>query len=210
MCFWQIAFSIFLRGDLHHCAGHRIVAGDAVSSQTADPEPKRVMMLHSFGLRFRPWTDYSEALRAELAGGRPWSFKTTRYLMPGANSDKSDAPFVEYLRTLNIDQPPDLIIAIGAPAANFVQGHRKDFFATTPMLFTGVKRHRAAFDKLTEIRPREFSVGCEMHMIVWAILTTVLSSTSSTAQPVFWRGVMCCQSPSMIYTYPLRDLLERL
>ena len=29
-------------------------------SQAADPEPKRVMMLHSFGLRFRPWTDYSE------------------------------------------------------------------------------------------------------------------------------------------------------
>jgi len=26
----------------------------------------------------------------------------------------------------------------------------------------------------------------------------------------FWLGVMCCQSPSMIYTYPLQDLLERL
>ena len=30
-------------------------------SQAADPEPKRVMMLHSFGLRFRPWTDYSRS-----------------------------------------------------------------------------------------------------------------------------------------------------
>ena len=32
------------------------------------------------------------------------------------------------------------------------------------------------------------SVGCEMHMIVWAILTVVLSSTSSTAQPAFLAG----------------------
>ena len=31
-------------------------------SQAADPEPKRVLMLHSFGLRFRPWTDYLGSL----------------------------------------------------------------------------------------------------------------------------------------------------
>ena len=66
------------------------------------------------------------------------------------NSDKSDAPFVEYLRTLNIDQSPDLIIAIGAPAANFVQAHRKDLFPTTPMLYTLVERRRVDFDKLTK------------------------------------------------------------
>ena len=27
-------------------------------SQAADPGPKRVLMLQSFGLRFKPWTDY--------------------------------------------------------------------------------------------------------------------------------------------------------
>ena len=36
-------------------------------SQAADPEPKRVLMLHSFGLRFKPWTDYSEAIRTEIS-----------------------------------------------------------------------------------------------------------------------------------------------
>ena len=66
------------------------------------------------------------------------------------SSDKSDAPFVEYVRALNVDQPPDLIIAIGAPAANFVQQHRKDLFPATPMLFTAVERRRVVFDKLTE------------------------------------------------------------
>jgi len=119
-------------------------------SQAADPEPKRIMMLHSFGLRFRPWTDYSEALRAELSRRASIEFQDYSLLNARRNSDKSDAPFVEYLRTLNIDQPPDLIIAIGAPAANFVQAHRKDLFRTTPMLYTLVERRRVDFDKLTK------------------------------------------------------------
>jgi signal transduction histidine kinase len=119
-------------------------------SQAADPEPKRVMMLHSFGLRFRPWTDYSEALRAELSRRASIEFQDHSLLNARRSSDKSDAPFVEYLRTLNIDQPPDLIIAIGAPAANFVQAHRKDLFPTTPMLYTLIERRRVDFDKLTK------------------------------------------------------------
>ena len=35
--------------------------------QAADPEPKRVLMLHSFGLRFKPWSLYAEAIRAEIS-----------------------------------------------------------------------------------------------------------------------------------------------
>ena len=31
-------------------------------SQAADPEPKRVLMLHSFGPRFKPWSDYEQSL----------------------------------------------------------------------------------------------------------------------------------------------------
>src|SRR4051794_37806954 len=119
-------------------------------TQAADPEPKRVMMLHSFGLRFRPWTDYSEAIRAEISKRGNVDFQDHSLLNARRNSDKSDASFVEYLRNLNVDQPPDLIVAIGAPAANFVQAHRKDLFAKTPMLFTAIERRRVDFDKLTE------------------------------------------------------------
>ena len=60
------------------------------------------------------------------------------------------APFVEYLHALNAEQPPDLIMSIGAPAANFVQRHRKDLFPNTPMVLTAVERRRVAFDKLSE------------------------------------------------------------
>ena len=66
------------------------------------------------------------------------------------NGDNSDRPFVEYLHSLNRDRPPDLIVAIGGPAANFVQRHRTDLFSDTPMIFTAVERRRVDFDKLTE------------------------------------------------------------
>ena len=36
-------------------------------SQAADPKPKLVVMLHSFGLRFKPWTDYAQIIRSEIS-----------------------------------------------------------------------------------------------------------------------------------------------
>jgi signal transduction histidine kinase len=152
MHFWQLAIlnRSFCARTFTAALAIALLLATLGQSQAADPEPKRVMMLHSFGLRFRPWTDYSEALRAELSRRASVEFQDHSLLNARRNSDKSDAPFVEYLRSLNIDQPPDLIIAIGAPAANFVQAHRKDLFATTPMLFTLVERRRVDFSKLTE------------------------------------------------------------
>ena len=51
-------------------------------------------MLHSFGLRFKPWTDYSEALRAELSRRASVEFQDHSLLNARRNSDKSEAPFV--------------------------------------------------------------------------------------------------------------------
>ena len=36
-------------------------------SQAADPETKRVLMLHSFGPRFKPWSDYAQSIRSEIS-----------------------------------------------------------------------------------------------------------------------------------------------
>jgi len=162
-------------------------------SQAADPEPKRVMMLHSFGLRFRPWTDYSEALRGELSRRVSVEFQDHSLLNARRNSDKSDAPFVEYLRSLNIDQPPDLIIAIGAPAANFVQAHRKDLFATTPMLFTLVERRRVDFSKLTEYDTvvagsNKDALFFENILRVLPLTTTVAIVVGASPSETWWRN----------------------
>ncbi|MFL5208008.1 MAG: hypothetical protein ACJ8CC_02535, partial [Microvirga sp.] len=36
------------------------------TSGRAQVEPKRVLMLHSFGLRFKPWTDYAQFIRSGI------------------------------------------------------------------------------------------------------------------------------------------------
>ena len=106
----------------------------ASTSSRADVEPKRVLMLHSFGLRFKPWTDYAQFIRAGITRGSqtPVDFHDHSLLNARLADDKADGPFVDYLHALYADKPPDLIVAIGAPAANFVQRYRERIFPGTP------------------------------------------------------------------------------
>src|SRR5437588_2304226 len=94
----------------------------------AASEIKHVLMLHSFGLRFKPWTVYAEAIRSEISRRANVHFQDHSLVVARLKDDKSDTPFLEYLHALIAEQPPDLIMSIGAPAANFVQRHRKELF----------------------------------------------------------------------------------
>jgi hypothetical protein len=47
------------------------------------------------------------------------------------------APVVEYLRSLFAGRKLDLVVAMGAPAARFVQRYRSQLFPSTPLLITG-------------------------------------------------------------------------
>src|SRR6476660_3009707 len=118
----------------------------------ADAEPKRIMMLHSFGLRFKPWTDYAETIRSEISrrARTPVIFHDHSLQNAQLQDDKSDGPFIDYLRALYEEKHPDLIIAFGAPAASFVQRYRDRLFPGTPMVFTAVERRRVQYAKLTE------------------------------------------------------------
>jgi hypothetical protein len=118
----------------------------------ADSEPKRITMLHSFGLRFKPWTDYAETVRSEISrqARAPVIFHDHSLQNAQLQDDKSDGPFVDYLHALYEEKHPDLIIAFGAPAASFVQRHRDRLLPGTPMVFTAVEARRVRYDKLTE------------------------------------------------------------
>jgi signal transduction histidine kinase len=122
------------------------------TSSRAEGEPKQVLMLHSFGLRFKPWTDYAQTIRSEISrrSQRSVDFHDHSLLNARLNDDKSDGPLVDYLHAVYIGKRPDLIVAIGAPAANFVQRFRQRLFAGTPMIFTAVEQRRVQFDKLTD------------------------------------------------------------
>src|SRR5215510_12226415 len=117
----------------------------------AAAESKRVMLLHSFGRDFKPWSEYAKSIRAELDRQSPWRLDITDHSLVSARSSDEDpeAPFVEYLQALFAKQPLDLIVSIGAPAAAFVQRHRQRLFASTPMVFTAVEQRRVQYSTLT-------------------------------------------------------------
>ena len=60
------------------------------------------MMLHSFGPRFRPWSDYAEAIRSEINRQSRKSVDFVDHSLVNARvSDaQSEAPFVDYLSAL--------------------------------------------------------------------------------------------------------------
>ncbi len=116
-------------------------------------EPKGVMLLHSFGRDFKPWSEYAKSIREELVRQSPWPLDITDHSLVSARSADEDpeAAFVEYLRALFAKRPLDLIVSIGAPAAAFVQRHRQQLFAATPMVFTAVDQRRVQYSVLTSM-----------------------------------------------------------
>src|SRR6478672_1128334 len=114
-------------------------------------ESKRVMLLHSFGSDFKPWSEYAKSIRTELKQQSPWPLDITEHSLVTARSSDEDpeAPFVEYLRALFAKRPLDLIVSIGAPAAAFVQRHRQQLFAATPMVLMAVDQRRVQYSDLT-------------------------------------------------------------
>jgi signal transduction histidine kinase len=117
----------------------------------AAAESKRVVLLHSFGQDFRPWSEYAKTIRSELQRQSPWELDITDHSLVTARSKNEDpeVAFVAYLSALFSERPPDLIVSIGAPAAVFVQHYRPQLFANIPMVFTAVEERRVQFSALS-------------------------------------------------------------
>ena len=114
----------------------------------AAAETKRVLMLQSFDQDVKPWSAYAKNIRAELEQQSRWPLEISDHSLITAD-EASEAAFVEYLRALHANRPLDLIVSVGAPAVAFVQRHRRDLFATTPMVFTAVEQRRIRYSTLT-------------------------------------------------------------
>ena len=87
--------------------------------------PPRVLLLHSFGQEFQPFSDAAR-IRQELnqrLDGKVDVFESalqTAEADPGLN----DAPFVDLPMALTAEAGPDLVVTIGGPAMQFAQRHR--------------------------------------------------------------------------------------
>ncbi len=162
-------------------------------SQAADPEPKRVLMLHSFGPRFKPWSDYEQSIRSEISRQwhKPVDFLDQSLVNARLDDEKSEVLFAEYLRALYTGRPVDLIVAIGAPAAAFVQRYRQWLFPVTPMIFTAVEQRRVQYEKLTEndtvvAVAHDFPAAFDNILRVLPLTKTIAVVNGTSPNETFW------------------------
>src|SRR4051812_41881364 len=66
-------------------------------------EPKRVMLLHSFGRDFKPWSEYARTIREELERQTKWPLDLIDQSLVTARLSGNDpeGPFAEYLGKLH-------------------------------------------------------------------------------------------------------------
>src|SRR5437762_12209900 len=141
---------------LPHGKSHRIVRGPRMACSlvavfvvltavcAAGSEPKRVLVVHSFGSVAPPFTTHSIAFETELVekmGERvdldEVSLDMARYADPNLQE-----ALVEYLQKREAHWHPDLVVPIGSPAGVFVEHYRDRLFPDTPILYTGMDRRR--------------------------------------------------------------------
>ena len=166
-------------------------------ANAAVPGAKQVLILHSFGQDFRPWGEYATAIRSELSQQSRWPLDIQDHsLVTARSSDENpEIPFVEYLSALYSKRQPDLIICIGAPAANFVQRQRSRLFPAVPMLMTAVEQRRIRFDTLTEndaavAVQHDFMASIESILRVLPNTQNIVVINGVSPNEKFWLGEM--------------------
>jgi signal transduction histidine kinase len=167
------------------------------AAHAAGPEAKRVVILHSFGNEFRPWSEYARTIRFELSRQTRWPLDIQDHsLVTARSSDENpEGPLVDYLSALYGKRAPDLIICVGAPAASFVQRHRSRLFPAIPVVMTAVEQRRIQFDSLTE-NDAVVAVKHDIPASLDAILRvlpqtrTIVIISGASPNERFWRDEM--------------------
>ncbi len=105
-------------------------------------QPKRVLIVHSFGSTAPPFTTHSTAFQTTLTkelGERvdmdEVSLDMARYAQPDM-----EGPFVDFLLARLAKWQPDLVVPIGSPAGRFVVKYRDRLFPGAPIIYTGMDR----------------------------------------------------------------------
>ena len=121
-----------------------------LTSKASAAEPKRVLIVHSFGSAAPPFTTHSIAFETELIKKMGQevdldevSLDMARY----ADADMQEA-LVDYLQKRRAKWQPDLVVPIGSPAGVFVAQYRDRLFPDIPILYCGMDRRRLPPDGL--------------------------------------------------------------
>lgn len=103
-------------------------------------EPKRVLVVQSFGSAAPPFTVHAMAFETELVakmGQRVDLDEVSLDMARYSDPDMQEA-LVDYLQKRKSKWQPDLVVPIGSPASIFVAKYRDRLFAETPILYTSL------------------------------------------------------------------------
>jgi signal transduction histidine kinase/ABC-type uncharacterized transport system substrate-binding protein len=149
------------------------------AGSAAAGEPRRVLLLHSFGGNFQAEDTFGDYLRTDLAEQSPYLLDRYEVSLEIArfNDGERDDAFVGYLRALFADRPPDLIITMVSPAARFIQRHRRDLFPSTPVIFAALDA-RAIKDPTLTANDTMVAVSIDLTAVIENILRTLPNTTT--------------------------------
>jgi signal transduction histidine kinase/ABC-type uncharacterized transport system substrate-binding protein len=149
-------------------------AGNATAA-----EPKRVLVLHSFGWNFQAEDAFADYLRTDLAEQSPYPLDSYEVLLEIARfgDGERDEAFAGYLRALFATHPPDLIVTLVSPAARFIQRHRRDLFPSTPVIFAALDP-RAIKDATLTANDTTVAVSTDLNAYIENILRTLPNTTT--------------------------------
>ena len=149
-----------------------------VSLDVQAAEPRRVLLLHSFGREFDPISIFSGNLRSELAKLSPEPIDFFDVAVITARfDDAEEAPFVDYLHALFEDRPVDLVVPMGSPAVRFAQKYRQQLFPEIPMLFTAVNQ-RMFQDSALSANDAVVAVREDPRLVVDSVLRLLPNTTN--------------------------------
>jgi signal transduction histidine kinase len=149
-------------------------AGNATAA-----EPKRVLVLHSFGWYFQAEDAFGDYLRTDLAEKSPYPLDPYEVLLEIARfgDGERDEAFAGYLRALFGTHPPDLIVTMVSPAARFIQRHRRDLFPSTPAIFAALDA-RAIKEATLGANDTVVAVSTDQRAYIENILQTLPGTTT--------------------------------
>ncbi|HMO46159.1 MAG TPA: ATP-binding protein [Rubrivivax sp.] len=116
----------------------------------AQPAPKRVLIVHSFGRDYAPYDTVIASFRRELAQRSP---QPVVFLEAALDAGRPIGPdeeraFAAYLGARFAQPAPDLVVGSAGPAAQFLVRHRESLFAHVPMLLTAIDARIAPYAPL--------------------------------------------------------------
>ena len=106
----------------------------------AQTRPRQVLLLYSYERDFAPHIAFTELFRPELSRRSPHPVEFTEVSLQAARASRTapDESLIPRIQSVAAARQPDLIVAIGGPAAVFAQRYRQQLFPDAAMLLAGV------------------------------------------------------------------------